>query len=94
LRIHDGAAVTFATRSAATTGKARSRRLATEFHVEAAEANLAGTTETISIGVVTAVTTPDGTAQDNVFLINSVVTGHLEQKKVNLGYLEFRKVDR
>ena len=78
LGVQDRASIHFATRTTASTGQARGSKLAAEFHVEAAEANLSAASGAIGILVHANIGTAKRTAQNNVFFVNSVVTAHLE----------------
>ena len=76
LDVEARASIVLTTWSAAEERKARGRRLAAELAVQAAESSLSGASEAIGVLVQTTVGTAKGANQDNVFFIDSVVTGH------------------
>ena len=78
LCIQDGASVGFTTRTTADAGQTRSSKLAAEFHVQAAEANLSTASGAVSVLVHANVGTAECATQNNVFFVNSVVASHLD----------------
>eukprot|EP00429_Kryptoperidinium_foliaceum_P063212 CAMPEP_0176069782 /NCGR_PEP_ID=MMETSP0120_2-20121206/34844_1 /TAXON_ID=160619 /ORGANISM="Kryptoperidinium foliaceum, Strain CCMP 1326" /LENGTH=165 /DNA_ID=CAMNT_0017403421 /DNA_START=123 /DNA_END=621 /DNA_ORIENTATION=- len=77
LDVDAGAAVVLATGSTATKGKAGSTGLAAELKIQAAEPGLSRASGAISVLVETNIGATKGAAKDDVFFVNSVVTGHL-----------------